>query len=70
MHEAKKSKIQFLHQALTLILVVQTSSCSVERLFSQVQYITRACGHAMLESTLEVRTIMRHQIGKGYDYGE
>jgi len=70
MNEAKKSKIQSLHKALTLILVVQTSSCSVERLFSQLQYIRRACGHAMLEATLEVRTMMRHQIGKGYDYGD
>lgn len=70
MKEVKKSsKIKYLHKALTLILVVQTSSCSVERLLSQLQYIRRACGNNMLESTLKLRTMLWYKIGKEYDYG-
>ena len=55
-------------EALVLVLLVQTSSCSVERIFSQLQYIRRSCGPKMLESTLELRTLLRCQHGKGDDF--
>ena len=46
---------------LVLVLLVQTSSCSVERIFIQLQFIRRSCGPRMLESTLELRTLLRCQ---------
>jgi len=62
-------KIYYFTLALRLVVLVQTSSCSVERIFSQLQYIRRVCGHAVLESTLELRCQMRYQRGKGIDFG-
>ena len=55
--------------SLRLIVLIQPSSCSIERVFSQLQYIHRACGNHILKSTLEMRTMMRYERGKGNDYG-
>ena len=53
---------------LRLIVHIQLSSCSVEKVFSQIQYICRACGNHMLNLTLEMRTMMRYEKGKGNDF--
>ena len=52
-------------EALVLVVLVQTSSCSVKQTFSQLQFIRRSCGPRMLESTLELRTLLCCQHGKG-----
>ena len=54
MSQRNPTKISIFVQSLVLVVLVQTSSCSVERTFSRVQFIRRACGPRMLESTLEL----------------
>ena len=68
MNKVHCNEISHFVKALILIVLVQTSSCSVERVFSQLQFIQRACGCGMLEATLELCTKLRFQHGKGNDY--
>ena len=42
-----------------LVVLVQTSSASVERVFSQVKFIVEAIGERGLEETLETRLMCR-----------
>ena len=44
---------------MRLVALVQTSSASVERVFSQVKIIVDTIGEAALESTLETRLKQR-----------
>ncbi len=48
-------KLTYFSTAVRLVVLVQTSSASVERVFSQVKFIVEAIGECALESTLETR---------------
>ena len=52
-------KFTFLSNAVRLVVLVQTSSASVERVFSQVKIIVDTIGELALESTLETRLMQR-----------
>ena len=45
--------------ALRLVVLSQMSSCSVERVFSQLKLIRDACGESMMEDMTEIRMFMR-----------
>ena len=45
--------------ALRLVVLTQTSSCSVERVFSQLTSITDVCGSRLLEDMIELRMVCR-----------
>lgn len=64
MNKLDSKDITYFVKALVLIVLVQPSSCSVERIFSQLQFIQRACGPKMIESTLELRTKLRYDRAK------
>lgn len=48
-----------IRHALRLIALAQPSSAATERVFSQLQFIRRVCGDAMLEDLLCMRTLVR-----------
>lgn len=52
-------KLTFISTAARLVVLVQTSSASVERVFSQVKFIVEAIGERGLEETLETRLMCR-----------
>jgi hypothetical protein len=52
-------KLTYFSTAARLVALVQTSSASVERVFSQVKIIVEAIGETALESTLETRLMCR-----------
>jgi hypothetical protein len=64
-------KFRFKHFACALktIVINQISSASVERVFSQLNFIVRAMGTAMLEDTLEMRLMHRCNHGLDDDFG-
>ena len=45
--------------ALRLVVLSQMSSCSVERVFSQLKLIRETCGENMMEDMTEIRMLMR-----------
>ena len=51
--------IRHLVVAARLVALVQVSSASVERVFSQVKLICETCGVSPLEETLETRLMER-----------
>ena len=53
---------------VVVLLIMQTCSCIVKQTFSQFQLIRRSCGQRILESTLELRTLLRCQHGKGDNF--
>jgi hypothetical protein len=48
--------------ALRLVALVQTSSASVERLFSVLKLLVDAIGNSMLEETLETRLFVKYNM--------
>jgi hypothetical protein len=46
-------------QALRLVVLTQTSSCSVERVFSRLKMIRETCGDNVYEDMAEVRVLMQ-----------
>jgi hypothetical protein len=64
-------KFRFKHFACALkkIVLNQISSASVERVFSQLNFIVRNCGTALLEDTLEMRLMHRCNEGLDDDFG-
>ena len=58
---AKKDDVRIRHLvvAARLVALVQVSSASVERVFSQVKLICETCGVSPLEETLETRLMER-----------
>jgi hypothetical protein len=48
--------------ALRLVALVQTSSASVERLFSVLKLVVDAIGKSMLEETLETRLFVQYNM--------
>jgi hypothetical protein len=52
-------KFTFFSNAVRLVVLVQTSSASVEHVFSQVKIIVDTIGEAALESTLETHLMQR-----------
>ena len=45
--------------ALRLVVLTQTSSCAVERVFSRLKMIRDTCGDRLYEDMLEVRMLMQ-----------
>jgi hypothetical protein len=45
--------------AVALVVLVQTSSAAVERVFSQLKLIIEACGQSSLADLLELRLFKR-----------
>ena len=68
--KANEKELSYFKTAVRLIALVQVSSASVKRVFSQMQYIIRACGGNMLQETLYLRTLCRYENGQGEDYGD
>ena len=62
------SRILHISQALRLVVLAQPSSASVERVFSQLQYIRRICGDQLLEDLLNLRLIIRCNAGLEEDF--
>ena len=50
---------RFFREALRLVVLTQISSCSVERVFSQLKIMRDACQDNMLEDMVEVRMFCR-----------
>ena len=55
----ENSPFVFFKEAVRLVVVVQTSSASIERVFSQVKRILASVGDSILEDNLELRLIRR-----------
>jgi hypothetical protein len=53
---------------LRLIVLAQPSSAATERVFSQLQFIRRVCGDAMLEDVVCMRTLVRCNHGLCDDF--
>ena len=49
----------FFKEAVRLVVLVQTSSASIERVFSMVKRILASVGDSILEDNLELRLIRR-----------
>ena len=54
-----RHKFTYFSNAVRLVVLVQTSSASVERVFSQIKIIVDNIGECALESTLETRLMSR-----------
>jgi len=52
-------EIKYFRHALTLVELAQISSCSVERVFSQLKLDRGARGDKMLEDIVEIRMFCR-----------
>lgn len=52
-------KFTYFSMAARLIVLVQASSCAVERVFSQVKYILETIGDSALEENIEGRLMER-----------
>lgn len=50
---------KYFRHALRLVVLTQISSCSVERVFSQLKLVRDACGDNMLEDMVEIRMFCR-----------
>ena len=61
---ANHNKFTYFSKAARLVVLVQTSSCAVERVFSQVKYILETVGDLVLEESLEARLMERINCGK------
>jgi hypothetical protein len=57
-----RDKFNAFSLALRLVALVQTSSASVERLFSVLKLIVESIGHSMLEETLETRLFVKYNM--------
>ena len=57
--EEHYSCFKYLNKAMGLISLIQTSSCFVERAFSQLKIIVDTCGTQMLEDQIELRMYHR-----------
>ena len=55
----KTPRLNFMSTAARLVVLVQTSSASVERVFSQVKFIVESIGVNALEDTIETRLMQR-----------
>ena len=53
------SKFVFFSKAVRLVVLVQVSSCAVERVFSQVKYILECIGDSGSKDNIEVRLMQR-----------
>jgi hypothetical protein len=58
-----------IRHALRLIVLVQPSSAAAERVFSQLQFIRRVRGDAMLEDVVCMRTLVlcNHGLCDGFE---
>jgi hypothetical protein len=56
---SKRSQFNYMTVAVALIILVQTSSAAVERVFSQLKLIIDACGQNSLSDLLELRLFRR-----------
>jgi hypothetical protein len=56
---SKRSQFNYMTVAVALIILVQTSSAAVERVFSQLKLIIEACGQSTLSDLLELRLFKR-----------
>ena len=52
-------KLNFFSTAACLVVLVKTSSASVERVFSQVKFIVESIGVNALKDTIEMRLMQR-----------
>ena len=52
-------EFQYFRKALRLVVLTQVSSCSVERVFSQLKIMRDACQDNMLEDMVEIRMFCR-----------
>jgi hypothetical protein len=57
-----RDKFTSFSTALRLVALVQTSSASVERLFSVLKLVVDAIGNNMLEETLETRLFVKYNM--------
>jgi hypothetical protein len=62
------NKFLKIRHAMRLIVLAQPSSAATERVFSQLQFIRRVCGDAMLEDVLCMRTMVRCNHGLCDDF--
>ena len=56
---AHHHKLTYFSLAARLVALVQISSASVERVFSQVKFIVETIGLSVLEDTMEIRLMSR-----------
>jgi hypothetical protein len=63
-----RDKFNAFSHALRLVALVQTSSASVERLFSVLKLIVESIGHSMLEETLETRLFVKYNMVRNNTY--
>jgi hypothetical protein len=56
---SKRSQFNYMTVAVALVVLVQTSSAAVERVFSQLKLIIEACGQRSLADLLELRLFKR-----------
>jgi len=50
---------KYFRHALRLVVLTQISSCSIERVFSQLKLVRDACGDNMLEDMVKIRMFCR-----------
>ena len=67
--QTEKVRLKHFACALKTIVINQISSASVERVFSQLNFIVRAMGTGILEDTLEMRLMHRCNHGLDDDFG-
>ncbi|GFH53790.1 hypothetical protein CTEN210_10266 [Chaetoceros tenuissimus] len=64
----KKTHLPFFQKAIRLVVLTQPSSASCERVFSQLTYIRRIVGDAVVGEMLELRALLRCNNGFVDDY--
>ena len=56
----KNPNLKFFAKAIRLAVLTQTSSCAVERVFSQFKIIIETVGENVFEDMIEIRMLMRN----------
>jgi len=57
--DRQRQELTCFAKALRLVVLKQTSSATIERIFSQLTYIQRICGLATTSETLKLRLLIR-----------
>ena len=70
MNENRGDDIPLFCEALRLVVLVQASSAFVERIFSQVTFISRAVGDSIERDSLELRALTRCNFGPSEEFND
>ena len=68
MRQIEDATLPTFFEAVRIVALNQSSSATVERTFSQLNYMVRTIGPHAIEETIETRLLMRSNYGHDMDY--